>query len=219
MNQINSIFRTPNRRIAAFALIILFFDQLTKALVLRFLGYEQEKVVIDGFFKFVHWGNTGAAWSMFRGNNGMLAIVAIVVIGAALLLRQPPASGGSIGDVFAVDVPNQNLVLCTMQMTVENHTKKELVIRGLAATLHSDQGDLDDTAAPAPDFQRYLESFPDLKPHTLDPLRPETKIPVGGSVTGSIIVAFPVSREKFDARKGISATVQLYDFTDLKLTK
>ena len=148
-----------------------------------------------------------------------MAIVAIVVIGAALILRQPPASGGSIGDVFAVDVPNQNLVLCTMQITVENHTKKQLVIRGLSATLHSDQGDLDETAAPAPDFQRYLEGFPDLKPHTLDPLRPETKIPVGGSVTGSIIVAFPVSKEKFDARKGISATVQLYDFTDLKLNK
>jgi signal peptidase II len=80
MNQINSILRTPNRRIAAFALIILFLDQLSKALVLRFLGYEQEKVVIDGFFKFVHWGNTGAAWSMFRGNNGMLAIVAIVAL-------------------------------------------------------------------------------------------------------------------------------------------
>jgi hypothetical protein len=148
-----------------------------------------------------------------------MAIVAVLVIGAALLLRQPPASGGSIGDVLAVEVPNQNLVLCTMQVTVENHTKKPLVIRGIGATLHTDQGDLDDTAAPAPDFQRYLDNFPDLKAHTLEPLRAETKIPIGGSATGLIIVAFPVSKAKFDSRKGISATVQLYDYTDLKLNK
>ena len=148
-----------------------------------------------------------------------MAIVAVVVIGAALLLRQPPASGGNIGDVFAVEVPNQNLVLCTIQLTVENHTKKPLIIRGISASLHTDQGDFNDTAAPAGDFQRYLDSFPDLKSHTLDALRPDTKIPVGGSATGSIVVAFPVTKEKFDARKGVGATVQLYDYTDLKLSK
>ena len=149
-----------------------------------------------------------------------MAIVAVVVIVAALLMKQGPASGGSIGDVYAVEVPNQNLVLCTMQLTVENHTKKPLVIRGLSATLHTaDQGDLSDTAAPGTDYQRYLDSFPDLKPHSLDPLRSETKIPVGGEVTGSIIVAFPTTLEKFNQRKGIEATVELYDYTDLKLKK
>jgi hypothetical protein len=149
-----------------------------------------------------------------------MVVVAIVVIGAALLLKQPPASGGSIGDVYAVEVPNQNLVLCTVQLTVENHTKKPLVIRGVSATVHtSDQGDLSDTAAPAGDFERYLDSFPDMKSHATTPLRGETKIPVGGNVSGSIIVAFPLTLEKFNQRKGIEATVELYDYTDLRLKK
>ncbi len=74
------IFSTPNRRIAVIALLIVGLDQLTKELVLRSLGYAQEKVVIEGFFKFVHWVNTGAAWSMFSGNNGLLAIVALVAL-------------------------------------------------------------------------------------------------------------------------------------------
>jgi hypothetical protein len=148
-----------------------------------------------------------------------MAIVAIVVIGAALLLRQPQASGGSIGDVFAIEVPNQNLVLCTMQLTVENHTKKPLVIKGISASIQTDQGELSDTAAPAGDFQRYLDNFPDLKSHTLDPLLSETKIPVGGTVNGSILVAFPITKDKFDTRKGVGATVELYDYTDLKLKK
>jgi len=75
-----SIIANSNRRIAAVALTIVGLDQLTKLLVLRFLGFEQEKVVIPGFFKFVHWGNTGAAWSMFTGNNELLAVIALIAL-------------------------------------------------------------------------------------------------------------------------------------------
>ena len=82
-----SILRTPNRRILLIALAVIALDQLTKAIVLRFLGYTQEKVVIDGFFKFVHWGNTGAAWSLFRGNNEILAGVALVALLVLFLSR------------------------------------------------------------------------------------------------------------------------------------
>lgn len=82
MRLLHLIFGTGNRRIAAIALLIVGFDQLTKQIVLRTLGYAQEKVIVEGFFKLVHWGNTGAAWSMFRGNNEVLAGVAL----AALLI-------------------------------------------------------------------------------------------------------------------------------------
>ena len=65
------------------ALVIYVFDQLTKRAVLRLLDYANQHVVIDGFFKFVHWGNTGAAWSLFYGNNGLLALISV---GALLVL-------------------------------------------------------------------------------------------------------------------------------------
>src|SRR6185437_1337965 len=81
MNSSSSLLGTPNRRIAAIALVILAVDQFTKALVLRFLpNVWDEKTVIDGFFKFVYWQNTCAAWSSFTGKNGMLAIIAIVAL-------------------------------------------------------------------------------------------------------------------------------------------
>jgi len=73
--------------VAAAALVL---DQLTKLAVLKYLGYAQEKVVIDGFFKFVHWGNTGAAWSLFNqfaGSNQLLAIFALVALLALFLTR------------------------------------------------------------------------------------------------------------------------------------
>ena len=69
-----------NWRILNLALSIIVFDQLTKLAVLKYLGFAEEKVIVKGFFKLVHWGNTGAAWSMFSGNNGVLAVVAIAAL-------------------------------------------------------------------------------------------------------------------------------------------
>jgi signal peptidase II len=76
----NGFLQSPNSRIAWIAVGVIFLDQLSKQLVLRFLGYWHEKVVVEGFFKFVHWGNTGAAWSLFRGNNYLLALIAILAL-------------------------------------------------------------------------------------------------------------------------------------------
>ena len=87
MRPLSFLLGTPNRRIAMIGLLVIGLDQLTKQVVLRFLGYAQEKVVIEGFFKFVHWGNTGAAWSLFRGNNQLLAVVAVVALGVLFFSR------------------------------------------------------------------------------------------------------------------------------------
>jgi len=46
-------------KIGVIALAIFALDQLTKLLVLRFMDFQTEKVILHGFFKFVHWGNTG----------------------------------------------------------------------------------------------------------------------------------------------------------------
>jgi signal peptidase II len=72
----------------AVAAAVIALDQLTKWVVLQYLGYAQERVVIDGFFKFVHWGNTGAAWSMFHGNNELLAIISLVALMVLFLNRR-----------------------------------------------------------------------------------------------------------------------------------
>jgi signal peptidase II len=87
MRPLNSFLGTPNRRVALIAALVVALDQFTKQLVLRLLGYAQEKIVINGFFKFVHWGNTGAAWSLFRGNNGLLAGVALLALLVLFLSR------------------------------------------------------------------------------------------------------------------------------------
>ncbi len=76
-----------NWRIGLLALAVFVLDQVTKLVVLNTLGFAEEKVVVPGFFKLVHWGNTGAAWSLFRGNNAVLALVAIAALVILFLTR------------------------------------------------------------------------------------------------------------------------------------
>jgi signal peptidase II len=71
---------SANRRMTLIALVVFVLDQSAKLLVLRYLGPTQERVVIDGFFKFVHWENTGAAWSLFHDRNDLLAGVSIIAL-------------------------------------------------------------------------------------------------------------------------------------------
>ncbi len=90
---------SPKRRITALALPVVALDQLTKALVLRLLGYAEERVILAGFFKFVHWTNTGAAWSLFRGNNGLLAGIALAALLALYLSRHHFDSHSRLGQI------------------------------------------------------------------------------------------------------------------------
>lgn len=73
---------------ATLAVAILFLDQITKLAVLKFLPPGHECVLIDGFFKFVNWENTGAAWSMFNENNHLLAIISVVALAGLLFWRE-----------------------------------------------------------------------------------------------------------------------------------
>jgi signal peptidase II len=87
MSAAGSIFQKSNRRIAALALVVLALDQFTKWLVLKWLPLFHEKIIVPGFFKFVHWDNTGAAWSLFSGNNGTLVVVMLLAFVALFLTR------------------------------------------------------------------------------------------------------------------------------------
>jgi signal peptidase II len=87
MSAMSSIFSTPNRRIALLAVCVLACDQLTKWLVQQDIYRDEEITVIPGFFNLTDRVNTGAAWSMFTGNNAGLATVAITALVILYLFR------------------------------------------------------------------------------------------------------------------------------------
>ncbi len=61
-------------------------DLLTKTWVVTRLDYptywpaEGALTIVEGFFYIVHVGNTGAAWSLFTGQSGVLAILAGITL-------------------------------------------------------------------------------------------------------------------------------------------
>lgn len=75
---------------AGVALAVLLADQSSKWMVLRWLDTAEERVVVEGFFRFVHWTNRGAAWSLFNqfeGVNLWLALFALVALVVLLMAR------------------------------------------------------------------------------------------------------------------------------------
>jgi signal peptidase II len=113
------------RRILLLAFSVYLLDQLTKLLVLRFLGLEQEHDLVPGFFKFVHWGNTGAAWSLFRHNNHILAGISAVAMIALWIFRRHfeadrPAGQAALGLLFGGIAGNlTDRVLPTRQHVID----------------------------------------------------------------------------------------------------
>ncbi|MBG85890.1 MAG: signal peptidase II [Verrucomicrobiales bacterium] len=88
-----------NKRIFLLATMILVADQVTKLIVINTLPYGGEKIIVDGFFKFVHWGNTGAAWSMFSGNNHFLTFVAVAALIVLFLMRRHFGAEEKLGQI------------------------------------------------------------------------------------------------------------------------
>ncbi|MDB6148852.1 MAG: lspA [Chthoniobacter sp.] len=71
--------------LAAVALPLYALDQVTKWWVVRNLEFGGERTIILGFFDLVHLGNTGAAFSMFSGNNFFFIVLSVVTLIALLI--------------------------------------------------------------------------------------------------------------------------------------
>jgi signal peptidase II len=93
--------QTNNGRIAILAASIFALDQLTKIAIINFLPepYHSEVHVVPGFFRLVHWHNTGAAWSMFHGNNIWLAIISAIALVVLVLARSKFGSNTMLGSI------------------------------------------------------------------------------------------------------------------------
>ena len=142
-----------------------------------------------------------------------VAIGAVVVIAIVMAILQRPKSAatGALADIISVEVPNQNLVLAAINVSIVNHGEKPYWIHTMEATLETAGGKFSDQPASATDFDRYFQAFPDLKQHALAPLKPETKIEPGGQTAGTILVSFPVTAQAFAERKSLTVTIHPYD--------
>jgi len=140
-----------------------------------------------------------------------LLVVLVFIIGVAYIFRSKPLAQGQIDQAFAMQQENNSYSMVMMQVTLHNIGDKMLYIKDIKASIVSDQGESTDDAASAVDYARYLQAFPDLQMYASDPLKVETKIPPGGEAKGSVLVAFPITKDQFYTRKDLSVTIIPYD--------
>jgi hypothetical protein len=145
-------------------------------------------------------------------------IVLIALAGLAVVLaiygfvgRAKPQGAGSLDNVAAVEVPNQNSMLVALTVTLHNSGEKPLWIHNIEGKLKTPSQEYSDDAASAVDFERYFQAFPALRQNSQAALMPETKILPGQEARGTVIVSFPVTQADFDKRQSISVVVHPYD--------
>jgi len=161
----------------------------------------------------------GEEFGTAKRNLPPARIVAICVVGIAILVgiiafveRAKPQGAGSINNVAASEVPDQNMVLAAITFTLHNTAEKSLWVRSLKAQLATADGQsYESQAASAVDFDRYYQLFPALKEGSAPALSPETKLTTGTETKGTIVVSFPVTKDAFDHRKSLAVVIQPYD--------
>lgn len=154
------------------------------------------------------------------GVVGAVLLVIFIAIGVvSYIMRPKPKATGSIDEVYAVALPDNN-VMVTMKVNLNNVGGKTLYIRNIKVQLTTDQGQqLNDIAASAVDFPRYFQAFPDLREHTITPIKVEETVTPGHQLRGSVMASFPVTLDQFNSRKAVAVTIEPYDQPPVTITK
>jgi hypothetical protein len=142
-------------------------------------------------------------------------IAAIVIAAGAYLFvyftEAPPVAQGKITKLFAVEQPGADRVIVGIEMHLKNAYEKDIIVRGVSATLITADGkDYTDQAAAAGEHQRYYQAIPELKQSDAPPLAFDTKLTPGQETTGLLIVGFPVTKDAFEKRKSLEVKINFY---------
>ncbi len=143
----------------------------------------------------------------------LLATAGVLLIAgiAAFFQRAKPQGAGSLDNVNAVAIPNQNATLVALTFTLRNSGKKSLWVHGIQGKLVTSTEELSSDAVSAVDFDRYYQAFPALKEDAQPALAPEDKLQPGQEVKRTVIVSFPVALVDFKERRAVSVVIQPYD--------
>ena len=140
-----------------------------------------------------------------------LLVVVVFIAGVAYIFRAKPVAQGQIDRAFAMQHADQPQTMVLMQVTLRNIGTKPLFIKEIKSDIMTEAGESVDDAASPSDYDRYFQAFPDLRMYATEPLKVETKIAPGAEAQGSVMVAFPITKEQFYARKDLNVTIFPYD--------
>ncbi len=137
----------------------------------------------------------------------VVAVIAIVAAIVALIQKPRQKATGSIENVLTAEIPNQNMTMVAIKLSIHNQGQKAFLPREVKTELTTNKGSFTDQAASAVDVPRYVQAFPALVGDGTAPLQFETAIAPGSQTKGIIIVTFPVSADAIAHRKQIRVTL------------
>ncbi len=164
------------------------------------------------------------------------AVVLAIIVGVYLLSsRNPPTSTGSAIRVVALplhieskgsiapgqegtldqNVEKRDSVLVNIAIDVKNAIGKPMYIKNIEGKLVAEKGEFNDSAAPASDYERIVQAYPQLAIPDAKPLQSESRIDAQADQQGVVVFSFPLAREDWDKRKSLQATVNFYDHAPL----
>jgi len=148
-----------------------------------------------------------------------LGIVAVVAAFLIFANRAKPVASGFIVDASAVQLQD-NTILAAVQLNISNATPKQWYIENIKATVKTPQGEYtDDSAASATDSERYFQAFPGLAPAGTNVLKFDQKLAPGEHESGTVVFAFPITKDQFDQRQSITVVVKPFDNLPVTFTK
>lgn len=147
-----------------------------------------------------------------------MLLVAIVLGILAYAFRAKPVAAGSIDEAFAATIPNQNSSLAVVTLNFQNVSEKPLRLINVNVAVHAKGSDFSDDFASVTDFPRYFQAVPELEQHTRPGLVRDSKFAPMEKAQGSVIVAFPLTPEEFNARDSLTVTLRFEDHPPVKIT-
>lgn len=158
--------------------------------------------------------NIGEEFGTARKNLPPLKIVLIpvailaVIAGIVAFVQKPRQKAiGAIESITSAEVPNQDLLMVGLEISIDNQGAKPFLPREVKADIETEKGNFNDQAASAVDVPRYVQAFPALAGAGTPPLQLENPVQPGAKTKGMVIVTFPISADDFAKRKSLRVTI------------
>lgn len=140
---------------------------------------------------------------IWLGEKPVPAIGAVTNVVAHMMHRE--TSGF---DAAGANMPKEvfDQVLVFAHVKLHNQTKEPLFLHQIMVNITLDDGIHTSYVAVPGDYERAFKGYPELAPLHGNPLASELTLEAGQTAEGDILASFRLSKEQWDARKGIDFT-------------
>ncbi len=175
-------------------------------------------------------GTSHVVWASIVAAVVVSAIIAIYVIAGEKL----PAATGEILEVWAhpmhtetsgfdangASMPRESFdnVLVFARVRLHNQSKQPLFLHQILTNATLDDGIHSSYAAMPSDYNRVFIAYPQLAPWRATPLSPEMTLQPGQTEEGTFVSSFRLTKQQWDARKGLNFTFAFQYLPSLTLT-